>query len=40
MGCLKGKSEVSKAKARVVCRKCGAYAKKKSHLCKPDKLKR
>jgi len=38
MGCLKGKSEAGKS-APFVCKKCGARAKKKSHLCKPKKAK-
>ena len=38
MGCLKGESEVKKKAAKFECEKCGAAAKKKSHLCKPHKL--
>jgi len=37
--CLKGKSEVKKKEASVACEKCGALSDKKSHLCKPVKLK-
>jgi len=41
MGCLKGKSK-AKAKARpgrYRCGKCGGVAKKKKHVCKPEKIK-
>lgn len=38
--CLKGESEVKKKDARYVCEKCGAKTDKKSHLCKPQKLKK
>jgi len=38
MSCLKGESEVKKKAASYACDKCGAAAKKKSHLCKPVKL--
>lgn len=38
MGCLKGESEVKKKEAKFECRKCGALAGKKGHICKPAKL--
>jgi hypothetical protein len=38
MSCLKGESEAKKKEARFACEKCGAAAKKKSHVCKPVKL--
>ena len=38
MSCLKGESEVKKKAAEFSCEKCGAKAKKKSHVCKPVKL--
>jgi len=37
--CLKGESEAKKKSAKVACGKCGALAEKKSHVCKPEKLK-
>jgi hypothetical protein len=37
--CLKGESEVKKKDAKFECGKCGARAEKKSHVCKPEKLK-
>lgn len=37
--CLKGESEVKKKDARFECGKCGAKTDKKSHVCKPEKLK-
>jgi hypothetical protein len=37
--CLKGESEVKKKDAKFACGKCGAKAEKKSHVCKPEKLK-
>ena len=39
MGCLKGESEVKKKGAKFACGKCGARVEKKSHACKPEKLK-
>jgi len=39
MGCLKGESEVKKKDAKFECGKCGAKVEKKSHACKPEKLK-
>ncbi|HEY5674018.1 MAG TPA: hypothetical protein VIR78_09955 [Malonomonas sp.] len=39
MGCLKGESEVKKKDAKFECGKCGARVEKKSHACKPEKLK-
>ena len=39
MGCLKGESEVKKKDAKFECGKCGARVEKKSHVCKPEKLK-
>ena len=38
--CLKGKSEVKKGAAKFECRKCGARAADKSHVCKPEKVKK
>ena len=38
MGCLKGESEVKKKEAKFACDKCGAAAKKKSHVCQPVKV--
>jgi hypothetical protein len=37
--CLKGESEVKKKDARFECSKCGARVEKKSHVCKPEKIK-
>lgn len=37
--CLKGESEAKKKEARYACGKCGARTDKKSHVCKPEKLK-
>jgi hypothetical protein len=39
-GCLKGKSEANKKDAKFVCKKCGARAKSKDKMCKPQKLKK
>jgi len=39
MGCLKGKSEAKAKPGRFRCKACEAVAKKKSHLCKPKKIK-
>ncbi|MHB1400542.1 MAG: hypothetical protein ACYDAI_18640 [Trichloromonadaceae bacterium] len=36
--CLKGKSENKPKEGAYQCDKCGAVAKKKDHLCKPEKL--
>ncbi len=38
--CLKGESEVKKKDATFACEKCGAKTDKKSHLCKPEKIKK
>ncbi len=38
--CLKGKSESQKSDAKYVCKKCKAYTTEKSHLCKPEKIKK
>jgi len=38
MSCLKGKSENKLKKGRFRCDRCGAVSKKKSHLCKPKKI--
>ena len=40
MGCLKGKSENKSKPGRYRCAKCEAVSKKKSHLCKPKKIKK
>lgn len=37
--CLKGESEVKTKDAKVVCAKCGAAAKDKDKVCKPEKIK-
>lgn len=37
--CLKGEDEVKKKDAKFECGKCGAKSEKKSHVCKPAKLK-
>ncbi len=37
--CLKGESEVKKKEATHVCEKCDAKTDKKTHLCKPKKIK-
>ena len=37
--CLKGESEVKKKEAKFACQSCGAKTDKKSHVCKPKKLK-
>ena len=39
MDCLKGESEVKKKDAKFACGKCGAKVEKKSHACKPVKVK-
>jgi hypothetical protein len=39
MSCLKGKSENKEKPERFKCGKCGAVSKKKTHLCKPKKIK-
>jgi hypothetical protein len=39
MGCLKGKNKNKPKPGRFRCKKCGAVAKKKKHLCKPRKIK-
>ncbi len=38
--CLHGKSEVKKGAATHRCRRCGALTDRKSHLCKPEKIKK
>ena len=38
--CLKGKSEAKKGAAKFQCRKCGARTDDKSHVCKPEKVKK
>ena len=38
MGCLKGKDKADKDEAEFRCKKCGALAKKKKDICKPDRL--
>ena len=37
--CLKGESEVKKKNVKFACEKCGAKTDKKSHVCKPKKVK-
>jgi hypothetical protein len=37
--CLKGKSKVKKKEAKFQCEKCEALVAKKSHVCKPEKVK-
>ncbi len=37
--CLKGKSEDKEKPGRFECKKCGAVSEKKSHVCKPEKIK-
>jgi hypothetical protein len=37
--CLKGKSEAKEKPGRFECKKCGAVSEKKSHVCKPKKIK-
>jgi hypothetical protein len=37
--CLKGDSLVKKNEAKFACQKCGAKVEKKSHVCKPEKVK-
>lgn len=38
MSCLKGKDKADKDEAEFRCKKCGALAKKKKDVCKPDRL--
>lgn len=38
--CLKGESEVKKKDAKVICAKCGAAARDKDRVCKPEKIKK
>ena len=38
--CLKGESEAKKKAAKFECGKCGARTEKKSHVCKPEKIKK
>lgn len=38
--CLKGKSETRPEPGAFSCRKCGAVTEKKSHACKPEKIKK
>ena len=40
MGCLKGKSKDKPKPGSYECKKCGAVAKKKGKLCKPEKIKK
>ena len=40
MGCLKGKDEAKRKVGRFECKNCGAVSKKKSHVCKPKKIKK
>jgi hypothetical protein len=40
MGCLKGKDEAKSKPGRFKCKNCGAISKKKSHVCKPKKIKK
>ncbi|MFA6101996.1 MAG: hypothetical protein WCV67_02390 [Victivallaceae bacterium] len=35
-----GKKSASQEKAKFVCKKCGASAADKNHLCKPEKAKK
>lgn len=35
-----GKKSTNQEKAKFVCKKCGATANDKSHLCKPEKAKK
>lgn len=37
--CLKGHSEAKKKDAKFICQKCHAKSDKKSHVCKPEKIK-
>ena len=37
--CLKGKKTAPEEKGSFRCRKCGATARKKDKLCKPEKIK-
>lgn len=37
--CLGGKDEAKPKSGRYRCKKCGAVAKKKDHVCKPKKIK-
>ena len=37
--CLGGKSEAKPKPGRYECKQCGAVTKKKSHVCKPKKIK-
>lgn len=38
--CLKGKSEARPEPGAFSCKKCGAVTEKKSHACKPEKIKK
>lgn len=38
MGCLKGKDKSPPAQAKFRCSKCGAHARDKGALCKPEKV--
>ncbi len=40
MSCLKGKSEDKPKKGNFICTKCQAVSAKKSHVCKPQKIKK
>lgn len=37
--CLKGDSDAPKKDAKFCCEKCGGKTDKKSHVCKPKKIK-
>jgi hypothetical protein len=39
MDCRKGESEHKAKVGRYRCKQCGAVSKKKSHVCKPKKIK-
>ncbi|NSW58332.1 MAG: hypothetical protein HPY44_20175 [Armatimonadetes bacterium] len=39
MGCLKGKKTAPEKPGNYKCSKCGATAKSKGDLCKPEKIK-
>ena len=39
MDCRKGESEHKAKPGRYQCKQCGAVSKKKTHVCKPKKIK-
>jgi len=39
MTCREGESENKSKPGRYRCKQCGAVSKKKSHVCKPKKIK-